>query len=176
MFSKVWSCVFYRCNISVPYTQQTIPFIDIPSSELFYMLAAMLKRPRTPSGNPATEYQSADSEHVLKRSRPIGISDEVICSDFALIYTLKVYISWSFSFLWHGFSAVHFKESKILSFWMTILFSYFNWVRFFISPYRSVFQSTLCQLDTLARAFLQTCILLMTCPGMWPWPCPRVHQ
>ncbi|CAA7407572.1 unnamed protein product [Spirodela intermedia] len=37
--------------------------------------AAMLKRPT--SGNPTTEYQSADSEHVLKRSRPIGISDEV---------------------------------------------------------------------------------------------------
>ncbi|KAK2996120.1 hypothetical protein RJ639_029420, partial [Escallonia herrerae] len=41
-------------------------------------VASMLKRPRTPpSNNPAMDYQTADSEHVLKRSRPFGISDEV---------------------------------------------------------------------------------------------------
>ncbi|XP_059635124.1 topless-related protein 4-like isoform X1 [Cornus florida] len=40
--------------------------------------AAILKRPRTPpTNNPAADYQTADSEHVLKRSRPFGISDEV---------------------------------------------------------------------------------------------------
>ncbi|CAK9145377.1 unnamed protein product [Ilex paraguariensis] len=40
--------------------------------------AAILKRPRTPpANNPAVDYQTADSEHVLKRSRPFGISDEV---------------------------------------------------------------------------------------------------
>ncbi|KAK9269702.1 hypothetical protein L1049_001480 [Liquidambar formosana] len=39
--------------------------------------AAMIKRPRTPpTNNPAMDYQTADSEHVLKRSRPFGISDE----------------------------------------------------------------------------------------------------
>ena len=39
---------------------------------------ALLKRPRTPpTNNPAMDYQTADSEHVLKRSRPFGISDEV---------------------------------------------------------------------------------------------------
>lgn len=39
--------------------------------------AAILKRPRTPpSNNAALDYQTADSEHVLKRSRPFGISDE----------------------------------------------------------------------------------------------------
>ncbi|CAK9141273.1 unnamed protein product [Ilex paraguariensis] len=39
---------------------------------------AILKRPRTPpTNNPAMDYQTADSEHVLKRSRPFGISDEV---------------------------------------------------------------------------------------------------
>ena len=42
------------------------------------MIAAILKRPRTPPGNnPAMDYQTADSEHVLKRSRPFGLSDEV---------------------------------------------------------------------------------------------------
>lgn len=42
------------------------------------MIGALLKRPRTPpNNNPAMDYQTADSEHVLKRSRPFGISDEV---------------------------------------------------------------------------------------------------
>ncbi|CAM8938645.1 unnamed protein product [Rhodiola kirilowii] len=40
------------------------------------MKAAMLKRPRTPTNNPAMDYQTADSEHVLKRPRPFGLSDE----------------------------------------------------------------------------------------------------
>ncbi|XP_020537820.1 topless-related protein 4 isoform X2 [Jatropha curcas] len=40
--------------------------------------AAIIKRPRTPpTNNPAMDYQTADSEHVLKRTRPFGISDEV---------------------------------------------------------------------------------------------------
>ncbi|KAI9083185.1 hypothetical protein K1719_034918 [Acacia pycnantha] len=39
--------------------------------------AVILKRPRTPTNNPAMDYQTADSDHVLKRTRPFGISDEV---------------------------------------------------------------------------------------------------
>ncbi|XWS17122.1 hypothetical protein CRYUN_Cryun33cG0041300 [Craigia yunnanensis] len=40
--------------------------------------AAILKRPRTPpTNNPALDYQSADSEHVLTRSRPFGMPDEI---------------------------------------------------------------------------------------------------
>ncbi|KAL2929672.1 Topless-related protein 4 [Bienertia sinuspersici] len=40
--------------------------------------AAMVKRPRTPpSNNAAMDYQTADSEHVLKRSRPFGAPEEV---------------------------------------------------------------------------------------------------
>ncbi|PKA49230.1 Topless-related protein 1 [Apostasia shenzhenica] len=39
--------------------------------------AALLKRPVTPSSNPNVDYHSADSEHVLKRTRPIGISEEI---------------------------------------------------------------------------------------------------
>ncbi|CAN4113022.1 unnamed protein product [Withania somnifera] len=39
--------------------------------------AAMLKRPRTPTNNPTVDYQAADSEHMLKISRPFGVSDEV---------------------------------------------------------------------------------------------------
>ncbi|GFP88955.1 topless-related protein 4 [Phtheirospermum japonicum] len=38
--------------------------------------ASMLKRPRTPpTNNPALDYQTADSEHVLKRSRPFGVNN-----------------------------------------------------------------------------------------------------
>ncbi|XP_017645632.1 topless-related protein 4-like isoform X1 [Gossypium arboreum] len=41
--------------------------------------AAILKRPRTPpTNNPALDYQSADSEHVLKRSRPFAMPDEQV--------------------------------------------------------------------------------------------------
>ncbi|XP_038711206.1 topless-related protein 4-like isoform X2 [Tripterygium wilfordii] len=40
--------------------------------------AAILKRPRTPPTNkPAMDYQTEDTSHMLKRSRPFGISDEV---------------------------------------------------------------------------------------------------
>ncbi|XP_057485979.1 topless-related protein 4-like isoform X2 [Actinidia eriantha] len=40
--------------------------------------AALLKRPRTPpANNSAVDYQTADSEHVLKRSRTFGMSNEV---------------------------------------------------------------------------------------------------
>ncbi|KAL8171732.1 hypothetical protein V2J09_023536 [Rumex salicifolius] len=39
--------------------------------------AQMLKRPRTPPANaPPVDYQTADSEYLLKRTRPFGIPDE----------------------------------------------------------------------------------------------------
>ncbi|XP_021283560.1 protein TPR2-like isoform X1 [Herrania umbratica] len=44
--------------------------------------AAFLKHPRTPSGMPGMDYQSADSEHLLKRIRT-GQSDEVSFSGIA---------------------------------------------------------------------------------------------
>ncbi|CAL0307112.1 unnamed protein product [Lupinus luteus] len=40
--------------------------------------ANILKRPRTPTNNSAMDYQTADSDHVLKRTRPFGISDEQV--------------------------------------------------------------------------------------------------
>lgn len=43
---------------------------SISSSDFF---AALLKRPRTPPTNaPTVDYQSGDSEHLMKRSRPGG--------------------------------------------------------------------------------------------------------
>ncbi|KAG5248557.1 hypothetical protein OIU78_014549 [Salix suchowensis] len=38
---------------------------------------AALKHPRTPPSNPPIDYPSGDSDHVAKRTRPMGISDEV---------------------------------------------------------------------------------------------------
>ncbi|KAJ7951940.1 Protein TOPLESS [Quillaja saponaria] len=40
-------------------------------------IPAALKHPRTPPTNPSLDYPSADSDHVSKRTRPMGISDEV---------------------------------------------------------------------------------------------------
>ncbi|GAV60959.1 WD40 domain-containing protein [Cephalotus follicularis] len=41
-------------------------------------IPAALKHPRTPpTNNPSVDYPSGDSDHVAKRTRPMGISDEV---------------------------------------------------------------------------------------------------
>ncbi|GMN49960.1 hypothetical protein TIFTF001_019120 [Ficus carica] len=40
-------------------------------------IPAALKHPRTPPTNPSVDYPSADSDHVSKRTRPMGITDEV---------------------------------------------------------------------------------------------------
>ncbi|AAF27128.1 unknown protein; 52184-57536 [Arabidopsis thaliana] len=39
-------------------------------------IQAALKHPRTPPSNSAVDYPSGDSDHVSKRTRPMGISDE----------------------------------------------------------------------------------------------------
>lgn len=42
------------------------------------LVAALLKRPMTPpNSNPTMDYHTADSEHVTKRPRPMGVSEEV---------------------------------------------------------------------------------------------------
>ncbi|KAL9350906.1 hypothetical protein Peur_058161 [Populus x canadensis] len=40
-------------------------------------ISAALKHPRTPPSNPAVDYPSGDPDHVAKRTRPMGMSDEV---------------------------------------------------------------------------------------------------
>lgn len=67
--------------------------IFLPLMHPYIMVAAILKRPRTPpTNNPAMDYQTADSEHVLKRSRPFGLSDEVL----HVVYNLNLpTTSWS---------------------------------------------------------------------------------
>ncbi|KAG8656222.1 protein TOPLESS [Manihot esculenta] len=40
-------------------------------------IPAALKHPRTPPTNTSVDYPSGDSDHVAKRTRPMGISDEV---------------------------------------------------------------------------------------------------
>ncbi|XP_058780462.1 topless-related protein 1-like isoform X1 [Vicia villosa] len=39
-------------------------------------MPAALKHPRTPPTNPSVDYPSGDSDHVSKRTRPLGMSDE----------------------------------------------------------------------------------------------------
>lgn len=43
---------------------------------LIFNAAAFLKHPRTPTNAPGMDYQTADSEHLMKRMRT-GPSDEV---------------------------------------------------------------------------------------------------
>ncbi|KAF6158051.1 hypothetical protein GIB67_014845 [Kingdonia uniflora] len=42
-----------------------------------FVTAAMLKHPRAPPTNHSVDYPSGDSDHVSKRTRPLGISDEI---------------------------------------------------------------------------------------------------
>ncbi|ONL96162.1 topless-related2 [Zea mays] len=43
--------------------------------------AVLLKHPRTPTtGNPGMDYPSGDSDHISKRTRPVGMSEEVFVS------------------------------------------------------------------------------------------------
>jgi len=50
---------------------------------------AALKHPRTPPTNLSVDYPSGDSDHVAKRVRPMGISDEVVwfsCHSYHTLY------------------------------------------------------------------------------------------
>jgi hypothetical protein len=43
-----------------------------------HLVAALLKHPRTPTtANPGMDYPSGDSDHISKRTRPVGMSEEV---------------------------------------------------------------------------------------------------
>lgn len=54
----------------------------------------MLKHPRTPpANNPALDYQTADSEHVLKRPRPFGMSEEVRNMPFT-VFLSPLWVWW----------------------------------------------------------------------------------
>ncbi|KAL8209389.1 hypothetical protein R6Q57_006121 [Mikania cordata] len=64
----------WMANPSVPHPSvSSVPIgFSLPNN------AALLKRPRTPpTTNPAVDYQTADSEHALKRTQTFGIPDEV---------------------------------------------------------------------------------------------------
>jgi len=66
--SEIWSFSFHKLKLVVWHSVYFLPCDT-----------AILKRPRTPpTNNSAMDYQTADSEHVLKRSRPFAISDEVL--------------------------------------------------------------------------------------------------
>ncbi|KAF8400618.1 hypothetical protein HHK36_013917 [Tetracentron sinense] len=56
-----------------PLFRDKLLFPSLKSSRL----RTMINQRTPPANNPALDYQTADSEHVLKRSRPFSISDEV---------------------------------------------------------------------------------------------------
>jgi len=49
---------------------------------------AALKHPRTPPSNPSVDYPSGDPDHVAKRTRPMGISDEVLWFFYVILAVL----------------------------------------------------------------------------------------
>lgn len=67
------------------------------------LLAAILKRPRTPpTNNPTMDYQTADSEHVLKRARPFGLSEEVLPSFLFFFLFIFIPLKTLFLFFMHS--------------------------------------------------------------------------
>ena len=52
---------------------------------------AALKHPRTPPTNPSVDFPSGDSEHVGKRARPMGITDEVVRFGLSLHSAMQIY-------------------------------------------------------------------------------------
>ena len=61
---------------------------------MIYAAAGLLKRPRTPpANNPALDYQSADSEHIMKRGRAGGQAMDEVFYYFSLV-TLNLTLYW----------------------------------------------------------------------------------
>jgi hypothetical protein len=52
-------------------------------------ISAALKHPRTPT-NPSLDYPSAETDHISKRTRPMGITDEVILFHICLVKAFRV--------------------------------------------------------------------------------------
>lgn len=74
------------------------------------MIASMLKHPRTPPpNNVALDYQTADSEQVLKRPRPFGMSEEVHNMPFTLVLSLFfcVRVVYCHSVTWVSLEVLH---------------------------------------------------------------------
>ena len=78
-FYVVYDVEISLCNIMFP---PLIPHPNLFSHSL--LTVSMLKHPRTPPTNSlAMDYQTADSESVLKRPRPFGISDGVLTAAYS---------------------------------------------------------------------------------------------
>jgi hypothetical protein len=52
---------------------------------MLLLTAAFLKHPRAPTSAPGIDYQSADSEHLMKRMR-VGQPDEVLDEQSSCFY------------------------------------------------------------------------------------------
>jgi hypothetical protein len=66
---NVTTCVGVR-HLSRVQSELHLIFVSLPC-------LGALKHPRTPPPNLSVDYPSGDSDHVAKRTRPMGITDEV---------------------------------------------------------------------------------------------------
>ena len=64
------SNALFSCAVTFSYCQSL--FMEI------HLFVASLKHPRTPPTNSSMDYPSGDPDHVAKRTRPLGIADEVL--------------------------------------------------------------------------------------------------
>ncbi|KAL9413869.1 hypothetical protein AB3S75_042372 [Citrus x aurantiifolia] len=74
-FSETYQIARYKVNpptVTHPVVSGRAIGLGSPS-----IPAVALKHPRTPPTNPSVDYPSKDFDHPSKRTRPIGISDEV---------------------------------------------------------------------------------------------------
>lgn len=80
-------CVFSPL-VRIVLRRQTSAIIYFNNGSLLLPCIATLKHPRTPPTNPSVDYPSGDaSDPVSKRTRPLGIVDEV-CFRFSLVFHL----------------------------------------------------------------------------------------
>ena len=68
---------FVSMSISCLLLATSFDIILISYHGMRFFVAAFLKHPRTPTSAPGMDYQTADSEHLMKRMRT-GQSDEVL--------------------------------------------------------------------------------------------------
>lgn len=97
--------IFFSMSSSCLLLVTSFDIILIPLHGTRLFVAAFLKHPRTPTSAPGMDYQTADSEHLMKRMRT-GQSDEVleykrrlpestVTSVYALVFMLNFHTHFS---------------------------------------------------------------------------------
>ena len=142
----------------------------------------MVKRPRTPpANNLAMDYQTADSENVLKRPRPFGISEEVLyLPPFLLsglislkIWTMPLLAIILFIAIWSSY----WPKDAYIKTWCWILFRNplrFSSLPFFFLSYFYLYLTYLFLPDLFCHEDEQSTNEYFTSHTPWPEPCPYI--